>query len=142
MAKVTYVANGPENRCRNIRIGGHVQFQNGIFTTEDEDLQALIESRDYFGVDIHFQDDPKIARDKQRSEHAAASRAKEEERQRKLLEQQQKEKAEAEAKEKKEAEARAKKDADDKLKAEAKARAEAEAKAKKDAEADAGNKPQ
>ena len=94
MASVTYVCNS----FKQLRIGPKVKFEGGAFTTDDEDLQRLVERNDLFGSSIHFQDDPTPAREKERRETEANVRAKEEERLLKEMEEEEKAKADAQAK--------------------------------------------
>ena len=118
MAAVTYVCNS----FKQLRIGPKVKFEGGAFTTDDEDLQRLVERNDLFGSSIHFQDDPTPAREKEKRELEANNRARED--QRLLDEMEADEKAKAEAKEKaeKEASEKAQQAARDKILADAAAK--------------------
>jgi membrane protein involved in colicin uptake len=119
------------NRWKFLKIGKSIAFKEGRFETADEELQKLIERSDYFGVYIHWVEDPKIAAERERQEAEAKRLAELEEKHRR--EAQEKAKAEKETKEKAEAEAKKKADADAKAKADAdvKAKAEADLKAEK-----------
>jgi ribosomal protein S24E len=100
--RVTYVCN----QLKELRIGKHVKFVGGEFSTEDEDIQRLIERNDIFGTSIHYQDDPTPEREKVKREIEARAKAVEEEA---LLQQLEAEdKAQADAKVKEEDEARQK----------------------------------
>ena len=44
------------NRWPFLKIGSHVAFQDGFYETDDLSLQGLIESRDYFGVQVHHKE--------------------------------------------------------------------------------------
>jgi len=40
------------SRWRGLQIGDRIRFRDGVFETADPELQALIESRDYFGAGV------------------------------------------------------------------------------------------
>ena len=44
------------NRWPFLKIGKSVAFQDGLYGTDDLSLQGLIESRDYFGVHVHYKE--------------------------------------------------------------------------------------
>jgi hypothetical protein len=46
------------NRFPFLKIGEAVAFHNGLFETDDPELQALIERNDWWGVHIHPRDVP------------------------------------------------------------------------------------
>jgi len=60
MAKVSFVCN----RYPFLKIGKQVWFQDGLFTTEDPELQKMIEANSSFGIHIHYQDPPVTAKAK------------------------------------------------------------------------------
>lgn len=53
------VASGPVvkgyvcNRYPQLRITKRIQFESGLFTTDDPELQALVEKNDLWGLHIH-----------------------------------------------------------------------------------------
>ena len=52
MATKGYVSN----RFPYLQIGNHIRFQGGLFETDDETLQALVEQNEWFNVHIHPRD--------------------------------------------------------------------------------------
>ena len=65
------------NLHKQLQIGKYVKFVGGFYSTDDLDLQKLIESNNAFGTSIHFRDSLEIMerRGREREEAAAAERA-------------------------------------------------------------------
>ena len=57
--------------------GKEIKFEGGLFETDDEELQGIIESNDQFTVNIHWVDDPTPARERANAEAKAAEEARE-----------------------------------------------------------------
>ena len=72
-----------------------IKFEGGLFETDDEELQSIIERNDQFTVNIHWVDDPTPAREKASLEAKANTEARE--RKRVLDEMAAKEKADKES---------------------------------------------
>lgn len=51
------------NRYPFLRIGARIQFQDGLFETEDADLQAMVEANEWFNLHIHPRDTTEPAMD-------------------------------------------------------------------------------
>lgn len=82
MACRVYVCNA----WKSLKLSRSIHFQNGLYATENEDEQRIIESNNAFGVQIHWQDPPVIAKAQEQhkqDESEANARAVEE---RKILE--------------------------------------------------------
>lgn len=58
------------SRYPYLKIGKDIHFEGGLFETEDETLQGLIQKNDSFGVHIHFVEDPETLARKAREAEA------------------------------------------------------------------------
>lgn len=63
--KKTYTCN----RFKQLQIGSSIRFADAVFTTEDETLQAQVESNEWYGIFIHPQEHYPAA--EKRSHHKA-----------------------------------------------------------------------
>lgn len=111
-----------------LRIGPRIQFLDGFFMSDDPEDWLMVERNDQFGVTIHYQEDPAIAKKKADDEAKAKRRAELEAKHRADAEKQKRDEDEAAAKQKADAKAKADADAKAKQKAAAKAKAEADLK--------------
>ena len=66
------------NLYKSLRIGKDVKFENGLFETDDTEIQGKIEASNGFGVHIHYRDSveemERIGRQRQEKEAADKAR--------------------------------------------------------------------